>query len=584
MDFHYTSIRNQQIVISLLKAKGIRKVIASPGTQNMSIVASMQQDSFFQMYSAADERSAAYMACGLSAESGEPVVLSCTGATASRNYIPGLTEAFYRHLPIVAITSTERTIMAGHNIAQVIDRSEIQKDVAKISVLARAVYNDDDAWDCMIQVNKALLELNHHGKGPVHINLEKVGGDDFSNKDLPSARNIERIMPNQNFPDLINKKVAVFVGSHQRWSDELSEAVDAFCGVYDAVVFCDQTSNYKGKYRVNFSLTASQIWYNSPLLNTDIIIHLGEVSGDYYQQGRLGRNTKEVWRVSEDGEIKDTFKKLKYVFEMSEQDFFEYYTAGKIENRQLYLEQCKVENERIYTKIPELPFGNIWIALQMFPSIPKNTIMHFGILNSLRSWNFVELPQSVLSYSNVGGFGIDGGVSALIGSSLAFKEKIHIGIFGDLAFFYDMNVLGNRHVGNNVRIMLINNAKGSEFRLYHHPASAFGDEADKYIAAGGHYGQKSPLLVKHYAEDLGFDYLTASNKDEFTSQYKKFLNPQITDKPILFEVFTEAQNESNALKIVNEIEKSKKNKHKDVIKKIIGEKTAHSVKRIIDKL
>lgn len=581
---YYTSIRNQQIVISLLKAKGIRKVIASPGTQNMSIVASMQQDSFFQMYSAADERSAAYMACGLSAESGEPVVLSCTGATASRNYIPGLTEAFYRHLPIVAITSTERTIMAGHNIAQVIDRSEIQKDVAKISVLARAVYNDDDAWDCMIQVNKALLELNHHGKGPVHINLEKVGGDDFSNKDLPSARNIERIMPNQNFPDLINKKVAVFVGSHQRWSDELSEAVDAFCGVYDAVVFCDQTSNYKGKYRVNFSLTASQIWYNSPLLNTDIIIHLGEVSGDYYQQGRLGRNTKEVWRVSEDGEIKDTFKKLKYVFEMSEQDFFEYYTAGKIENRQLYLEQCKVENERIYTKIPELPFGNIWIALQMFPSIPKNTIMHFGILNSLRSWNFVELPQSVLSYSNVGGFGIDGGVSALIGSSLAFKEKIHIGIFGDLAFFYDMNVLGNRHVGNNVRIMLINNAKGSEFRLYHHPASAFGDEADKYIAAGGHYGQKSPLLVKHYAEDLGFDYLTASNKDEFTSQYKKFLNPQITDKPILFEVFTEAQNESNALKIVNEIEKSKKNKHKDVIKKIIGEKTAHSVKRIIDKL
>ena len=76
------------ILLALLKAHGIRKVIASPGTTNIALVASMQQDPYFQMYSAADERSAAYMACGLAAESGEPVVLSCTGATASRNYLP----------------------------------------------------------------------------------------------------------------------------------------------------------------------------------------------------------------------------------------------------------------------------------------------------------------------------------------------------------------------------------------------------------------------------------------------------------------------------------------------------------------
>lgn len=84
MDKYYTSERNVQIVLALLKAHGIRKVIASPGTTNITLVASMQQDPFFEMYSSVDERSAAYMACGLAAESGEPVVLSCTGATASR--------------------------------------------------------------------------------------------------------------------------------------------------------------------------------------------------------------------------------------------------------------------------------------------------------------------------------------------------------------------------------------------------------------------------------------------------------------------------------------------------------------------
>ena len=93
MDFHYSKEKNVQIIISLLKQYGIRKVIASPGSTNISMGASMQQDPFFEMYSSVDERSAAYMACGMAAESGEPVVLTCTSATASRNYVPGLTDA-----------------------------------------------------------------------------------------------------------------------------------------------------------------------------------------------------------------------------------------------------------------------------------------------------------------------------------------------------------------------------------------------------------------------------------------------------------------------------------------------------------
>jgi 2-succinyl-5-enolpyruvyl-6-hydroxy-3-cyclohexene-1-carboxylate synthase len=584
MEFHYSAVRNAQIVLYLLKAYGIKKVVASPGTQNMSLVASMQQDSFFEMYSAADERSAAYMACGLAAESGEPVVLSCTGATASRNYVSGLTEAYYRHLPVVAITSTEKTTRVGHNVAQVIDRSVIQNDIAKCSVLARAVNNDDDAWDCMIQVNKALLEINHHGVGPVHINLEKVDDIDFSVLELPKTRVIRRITSKDTFPDLPCGRIGIFVGSHLPWSKEQTDALDGFCEANDAVVFCDHTSNYKGKYRVLFSLVASQDWCSSPLLNVYLLVHIGQVSGDYFQQGKLGANAKEVWRIDEDGKIKDTFKKLTCVFEMTEQEFFEHYSQDKVTPKSEYFDQCQAEYDKIFKKIPELPFGNIWIAKQLASSIPENCAIHFGVLNSLRSWNFFELPQTVISSCNVGGFGIDGGVSTLIGSSLAHKDKLHFGVFGDLAFFYDMNVLGNRHVGKNVRILLVNNAVGSEFKLYIHPASRLGEDANKFIAAGGHYGNKSPLLVKHYAEDLGFEYITASNKEEFKSVYKKFVSPEMGYKPIIFEVFTDENNESDSLKTINGIEISAENKRKGAIKKIIGEKAAQNISKIIHKL
>ena len=58
------------------------------------------------------------------AQSGEPVVLSGTMAAASRNYISGLTEAFYRKIPVLAITSTLYIGQVGQNIPQLIDRSQ----------------------------------------------------------------------------------------------------------------------------------------------------------------------------------------------------------------------------------------------------------------------------------------------------------------------------------------------------------------------------------------------------------------------------------------------------------------------------
>lgn len=93
MSFYYTDEYNILMMISLLKKHHIKKVVVSPGATNVTFVGSIQQDDYFEIYSSVDERSAAYIATGLAAESGEPVVLSCTGATASRNYIPGLTEA-----------------------------------------------------------------------------------------------------------------------------------------------------------------------------------------------------------------------------------------------------------------------------------------------------------------------------------------------------------------------------------------------------------------------------------------------------------------------------------------------------------
>ena len=44
-----TDERNAQILIQVLKAHGIKKVIASPGTTNACLVSSMQSNPFFEI-------------------------------------------------------------------------------------------------------------------------------------------------------------------------------------------------------------------------------------------------------------------------------------------------------------------------------------------------------------------------------------------------------------------------------------------------------------------------------------------------------------------------------------------------------
>lgn len=572
MENIYTGEKNIQILISLLKKHNIKNIIASPGTTNISFVASVQSDNFFNVYSCVDERSAAYMACGMAAETQEPVVITCTGATASRNYLSALTEAYYRKLPIIAITATQHLSRIGQNIAQVIDRTVQIKDTVKKSIQLTSVHTSEDRWACNLKVNDVLLECRRNGGGPVHINMVTTYSNDFSCKVLPDERKIERITESDKFPE-ITKKVAIFIGNHYMIDKKIESKIEEFCEKYNAVVICDHTSNYNGKYKILGNLIFNQK-KNYDLKNIELLIDFGNISGAY-----MPINPKEVWRIDLDGELRDTFSKLKYVFEMDENTFFSKYNALKKEivETTYYNEMVLVRNS-LAEKLEklELPFSNLWVAKQISSKLKDGDIVHLAILNTLRSWNYYSIDKNVKFYSNTGGFGIDGVMSSAIGNSLVTEKNVYCFI-GDLAFFYDMNSIGNIELGKNLRILLINNGCGTEFHNYNHRAVAVATENQldsKFFAADGHFGNKSKDLVKHYSGDLGFEYISAVNKDEFNSNIDKFMD-ESTDKPMIFEIFTDAEKESEALKQINNLEKDSKDK----LKEIIGEKNIRRLKR-----
>ena len=576
---YYTSERHIQILIYLMKAHGIRKIIASPGTTNLTFIGSVQNDSYFEVFSSVDERSAAYLACGLAAESGEPVAISCTGATASRNYFSALTEAYYRKLPILAITSTQHPARIGQYAPQVIDRTIQPRDTVYMSKHISIIDKEEDSWQVTVSINEALLELKHRGGGPVHLNVETSYSRDFSIKDLPPVRIIKRINYCDNLPDLPNGRIGIFVGAHNTWSEELTESVDRFCERFGAVVFCDQTSNYKGKYGIFPSLVCSQDQYFSSLRKLRLLLHVGSVSGA--DMAMNGTENYDVWRINPDGKVRDTFQRLKYVFEMEEEDFFNKYLQKKeINKTSTYFEDWRHECTRIESKIPELPFSNVWIAKETIRKFPEGVSVYFAILNSLRCWNYFKAPYGIVGYSNTGGFGIDGGLSTLIGSSFANREKLYFCIMGDLGFFYDMNSLGIRHLGNNVRILLINNGRGTEFTNFNHLGATFGENAKTFFAAAGHFGNQSRNLVKHFATDLGLEYLSAENKKEYLEKMDYFVSSDTYKKSVLLEVFTNGEDESEAIRIMRSLEVDSKQIAKQAIKSFLGEKMIDNIRKI----
>lgn len=578
--------RNVLIVIALLKAHGIRKIIASPGTTNIAFVGSVQNDPYFEVYSAVDERHAAYMACGLSTESGEPVVLSCTGATASRNYFPALTEAYYRQLPILAVTSMADFSRAGNFCPQWIERGVFPRDAIKLSVSCPVVKSDADARSCELNINRAILELTRRGGGPVHINLETLNTGNFHTASLPAVRKINRTVAwSETWPEIPHGKIAVWISSHKPMSPKLQELLEKFVEAHDAVVLVDCTSSYCGKGAVSASvLTAQGMGRNKKYqtLTPSLIVHIGGVSGDYQTRGYLfGR--APVWRVGEDGELVDSLGCLTHVFEMAEPVFFAHYVDKTNVRPLLYAEQWQHAVDDIKKRIPSLPFSNLWIAKEFANRIPAASVVHCAILSSLRCFNFMCDDKSLSLMSNVGGFGIDGNLSTLIGASLADVNRLHFIMIGDMSFFYDMNALGNRHIGRNVRVLLVNNGMSGEMYMPISIGSKLGSAAKEYVCSSGHFGGQSRSLIREYSRSLGFRYLKAESEREFMEALPAFTSAEVSD-PMLLECFTNPENEYKALNQIINIEKCPEDSIKRMAKIVLPNSVQGVVRKAMCKL
>jgi 2-succinyl-5-enolpyruvyl-6-hydroxy-3-cyclohexene-1-carboxylate synthase len=590
----YSEIRSVQLLVALLKAYNIKNIVVSPGGSSMAIVHSIEVDEFFTCYSVVDERSAAYVALGISLENNSPCGLVCTSGTAVTNYLSGITEAYYQNIPVLAITADKDIYEHKQFKTQLIKQENIFKNVTKCSVnIPRMINNNDDEWYCKKLIHESLLALEDADKGPVHINIPTLGSmTDYVIESLPKINKIIKINENTN-SELWNEKVKslenfnrilIICGQHPRFTESAYKIMEKFFEKYNCVFSVEHTSNicFKGTL-LTYPIIEMTKKYAAKKLSADLIISMGENLVTYQVKGfveQMSGDNTEHWAINNTKYFKDPFRKLTTIFDCSIHDFFNNalkYSKSNTTNNLQYYNNWRESIEAI--ELPkDLGFTQFGIIKKFASSIPKNTIVHTSIMNSSRLLQFFNLPKSVTTYSNIGALGIDGSMSSFIGQSIATKKLCFL-LIGDLSFFYDMNSLGINQIDSNVRILLINNGGAAEF---HYGAGKRNIEVinDNICVSHG-------LSFKGWIESVGFKYLKANTMSHFDKGMKEFISPEL-DSPMVLEVFTDMEEDGLLVKEIFDANKdlfsTNKDKAKNKLKKIIGEKNILKGLDIVRKL
>ena len=525
-------------LMSLLKQFNISRIVISPGSRHFAFVHSLEADPYFKLYSVVDERSAAFFALGLIQQTGEVVAVTCSSGTACMNYGSAVIEAFYQRLPLLVLSSDRIPEYLNQLEDQMYDQQDSFANFTKYHGQLPEIKNDLDLWYCNRILNEAFLELNHHGRGPVHVNIPFVAHhtDTFSTPELPLVRKISLHDAETKAEEwkqigkmLKDKKIMIVWGQSVIHTPALDEAISMFCEKTDAIILTDKISNLHNQYAILnttavFSLLTKEERKN---LHPDVVISVG---GNYIFNGEVkgfvGTNAKN-WQIGKEDKVIDPFHCLTDIFEMSEEYFFSQFNEyTDINNCGEYKDAWINISRQIVCPDPD--YNELFAIGTLLNNLPKNVDLQLANSLTIRMAHLFDIDPSIRVNCNRGVNGIDGSMSTAVGFAVD-NDRPTFYITGDLSFFYDMNSLWIRHLSPKMRIMLINNQGGGV--MYAPLNDKMRQTLPAHVAAAHH------CSAKGWVESVGFKYVSAHTKDEVEEGVRLLLDDSI-NQPVLLEVFS----------------------------------------------
>lgn len=545
------------MLASLLAKHGIKEAVISPGSRNAPLIVAMERQTGINTRVVIDERSAAFMALGISnASNNYPVALVCTSGTASLNYAPAVAEAFYRHSPLIVITADRPAEWIDQDDSQTINQLGIFNNFIKASY---DIPVESDEPDRMWMINRtltdAIIMATDGCPGPVHINVrlaDPLGETaEYDETDIygDSTRCVN-IIPNSVVSDkdiflkeicdslLPPNKVLILAGF--MIPSGLDDVLKELAERPNIVVMHEAQSNLHGSgmFLPHIDATLRYIGKEpEEKYCPDLVITIGgSLTSRMVKAWLRSLPNLKHWNIGLNNHSIDCFRKLSLRIPLAP------LKALTVINDALPKKEVKVDTEykELWHKaaLEALKESELWAEnspwcdfkamCAVMNAIPTSYNIQLSNGTAVRYAQLFDYSRAARIDCNRGVSGIDGCTSTAIGAALV-HEKPTVLITGDMSMQYDLGALACSFIPSNFKIIVLNNGGGGIFRFIRSTKNL--DELQKDFVADVR------LPLEELSSAFGFRYLRAANESELDSALNEIFGNDT--KPAILEILTD---------------------------------------------
>lgn len=502
-------------LIELLVQKGVRDFIISPGSRNAPIIKELVRRKDINIYSIADERSAAFVAIGMYQKTGNPVVITCTSGSALLNYAPGISEAFYQGIPLIVVSADRPSYWIDKGEGQTIrQRRSLSNFIhSELNIPLDSAISDYKALDKEIcQCIDQSMEVN---LGPVHINIEFEEPlyddiEDFDNKAIVCYNEEVVQKDTKDFSKYIDrfsesKRIMLLCGQLNP-DNELNKVLNELSNKDQLIVLTETTSNlYSDHFITSIDKTLFTIEKMQQEFTPDILITIGDAVISKMIKKFIRENPPmEHWQISEKGVFRDTYQALSSSIHESPYNFINSLCKANSNSSSDYASKWRDQfdkSKRIYNEFEkDLVFSDLKVFDYILNNLDENIDLHISNSSAVRYQQLFS-NRRINTFCNRGTSGIDGCSSTAIGFSIKNKNETWL-ISGDVSFLYDASAWWNNYE-TRLKIILINNGGGGIFRILPGPKRIPQHET--------YFETRHNVKIDHLCNAYGLDHFFASD-------------------------------------------------------------------------
>jgi len=445
------------------------------------------------MLSAPDERAAAFVAMGSAQATGKPAVVICTSGTAVLNLYPGICEAYYQRIPLIAISADRPENLIDQWDGQTIH----QKNIFEKHIL-RSFYPETDLHESIAEtellnfVSQAVEISTGEPCGPVHINLplkepiyqglDIAVSASFASTHITGKKTQDKVQ----FPtEWLNARKILFLVGQNKPDESLRHVLQSVSERFP--VLTDVLSNAQSDNTIGCTENMEML---SDVHQPELLITMG--------MGVVSKNLKMQLRqlyiplhfhLGDGGFTGDPFFTKPVTLQAKASailaNWIQQYEGGA---DSYFLHAWKSACNEVYNQDNEYE-----IVRSILKNLPTDACLQLGNSMVVRYANgCAKLPNTV--FGNRGTSGIDGSVSTAMGFAWASPEQQVYCITGDIGFLYDKNAWWCNPLPENILVIIINNRGGMIFDRLHGPEKL--PELRNFVHTPHNFNAKA--IAEHY--------------------------------------------------------------------------------------